>query len=480
MTRYFSTAQLERWAGLLWGLVLLTLPVTSFRYFPGALGRTVVKPLAFYPLALLAMLLVLLLARGWRRRLPSNSAILLAFLLFGLMTTVVAGLAAPIPLRGAEYWERALRGWSSLLIGLTFFLAAFWMNRSEADLRHSLRWLYAGLGLTILWGLLQALAINTEFIRNVDVDRIQELFSERGTQARRVTGFAYEPAWLADQLLIYSMPWLFAALITHWHLTKQKWLEGALFALAGGLLLFTYSRSGILGGVLTIGIVGLALGRGALRRAANWFGRPLKRAIPGQGTALGLRLGLLLLVAITLLGAQRYLASYDYFANLWRASTDQSLANYLIEINIAPRAAYAVAGYGVYAEQPVSGVGLGASGLHLFRHYPDWALSIPEIARQLAPDSNIVPNPKNLYVRLLAETGLPGFWLFAGFMLSVLGIVRRQWVSGSAVLRYVAAAGLFLWVGLAIRNLTQDSLTFPIMWVGLGMIAGLDPAQAQD
>ena len=40
---------LDNLARILWAAALLTLPVTSFRYFPGGDG-TYERPLAFYPL----------------------------------------------------------------------------------------------------------------------------------------------------------------------------------------------------------------------------------------------------------------------------------------------------------------------------------------------------------------------------------------------------------------------------------------------
>jgi len=146
---------------------------------------------------------------------------------------------------------------------------------------------------------------------------------------------------------------------------------------------------------------------------------------------------------------------------------------------VAQRVAYAFAGYEVFEQFPLTGVGLGGSALYLYEQIPDWARNLQEVARQLSPDSSLIPNTKNLYVRLLAETGLPGFWFFITFMLSFLGIIRRQYLSDNATLKLVAVAGLFLWVGLAIRNLTQDSLTFPIMWVSLGIIAGLSPKKME-
>jgi hypothetical protein len=470
-----TSYRLQRAANLLWGLLLFTLPVTTFRFIPGPLGRTVVKPLAFYPLALLVPLLVLLILRRRRLELPSNSSSLFAFLLFAIVASLIGALYAPIELRGAIYTERVLRAWISLLIGLAFFLTAYWMNRSEEDLQRSLKWLYAGLAITIAWSLVQAVAVNTDLLPRSFVNDIQLLFSERGVQPRRVTGFAYEPAWLADQMLIFYMPWLYAAIITRRPLTAYKWLEALLFALAFAVLLFTYSRSGLLGGLITIGLVTAIVGRKYLAQLLQWFTRPFSQSDnnhpPGIGRAV--RVGILAIILVAVLGAGSFLGQYEYFANLWEAREAQNFTNYLIENNVAQRVAYAEAGYEVFEKFPLSGAGLGGSGLYLFAFFPEWAMNLPEVARQLSPDSQIIPNVKNLYVRLLAETGLPGFWFFLTFMFSFLGIIRRQYISSNPTLQFVAIAGLFLWLGLFIRNLTQDSLTFPIMWVSLGIIAGL-------
>lgn len=471
----------QRWgraANLLWGLVLLTLPVTTFRYIPGSLGRTVVKPLAFYPLVLLLLLFLIKWLRQRRIPLPKNSPPLLAFLLFALAASLLGALYAPLELRGVDYLDRVLRAWISLGIGLAFFLTAFWMNRSEADLQRSLKWLYAGLGLTLAWSLIQAIAVNTPLLTRTFVSEIQLLFSERGVQPRRVSGFANEPAWLADQILIFYMPWLYAAIVTRRPLTARKWLEPLLFVLAFAVLLFTYSRSGLLGGIITIALTSVLVGRKTLAGIASWFISPFRKQSDQGSSGLPLRVAILGLLLVLILSAGSFLGQYDYFANLWQARDAQNFTNYLIEINVAQRVAYAEAGYQVFEDFPLTGVGLGGSGLYLFFHYPDWAQNLQEIARQLSPDSQLIPNVKNLYVRLLAETGLPGFWFFIAFMLSFLSIIRRQYLSSAPTLKFVAVAGLFLWLGLAIRNLTQDSLTFPIMWVSLGIIAGLAPGNS--
>ncbi len=102
-------------------------------------------------------------------------------------------------------------------------------------------------------------------------------------------------------------------------------------------------------------------------------------------------------------------------------------------------------------------MGLGASGFYIYEHLPDWALTtVPEIARQLSPDNRLYPNPKNLYVRLLAETGLIGFFVFIAFLFSVLGDALNALGSKTIFGRYLGIAGIFSWFAIALYNVTQE------------------------
>lgn len=472
-----SHASLTRAANFLWALILVTLPVTTFRYIPGPLGRTIVKPLALYPLALILPVLFILFWRQRRLALPPNIKPLLAFLLFALIASFAGVFYAPLPLRGAEFEERVLRGWLSLVIGLIFFLVAFWMNRDEKALQRSLKWIYIGLGFTLAWSFVQALAINTSLVPRGLINSIQLIFSERPLLARRISGFAYEPAWLADQLVAFYMPWLFAAILLRRPLTRRIWLEPVLLLLALVVLVFTYSRGGLASAAICMAVVGLLAGRAYLQSAWSWLLAPARKAKLRTATAIAARLALFAAVAVAAVLVVSFLSRYKYFASIWDLGDETRPLDYIVDISAGPRLAYLIAGYRVYEQAPLTGVGLGASGLYLLQRYPEWSYPIPEIARQLSPDSNLVPNIKSLYVRLLAETGLPGLWLFLAFMLSFLGMLRRMWLSTSPALRFAAVAGLFAWLALALRNGTQDSFTFPIMWVILGLLAGIYPAK---
>lgn len=470
IAKLFSDERLEKYIQLLWGLVLVCLPVTSFRYYPPLFGRTTIQPLALYPLCLL---LPLVLFHYWRKgelQLPRQCVPLAAFILAALLATIIGGFLAPVPFRNAEYWGRALRAWVSLVFGLSFFITAFLMSRSQHRLTPTIKWLYLGFAASILWGFIQAIAINTPLLPNNLVKDIQTLFSLRPTVKRRISGFAYEPAWLADQIVILYFPWLFATLLTGLRHYKNKWLEPAL-GVGGIVLLFlTYSRSGIFNAIIVMTVVFLFVGRRFWGRLLDWFIQPLRL---GSWADKGLRLLIIIALLCSLVLVSLWLSRFQYFANLWSASLEGGLISYIIENNAGTRLANNVAGYRVFGISPWSGVGLGGSELYLANHYPDWALSeLPELSRLLSPDSNAIPNIKNLYLLLLAETGLPGFWLFVTFTLSILGGILILLASSDRSLHYIGIAGLFIWLAVVLRNLTQDSLTFPVMWVSLGIVVG--------
>ncbi len=487
MNNLLSTHNLKRIAAALWALLVMGLPITSFRYIPGPLGLAQIKPFSMLPLAALLPVLLWLHWREKRLALPVNIRPLLAFLFFAALGSAIAVLYAPEPLRGAEVDGRILRGWISLLVGLAFFLAAFWMNRSQKDVHFTLRWLYAGLAVTIVWSFIQALAIHTELVTTAWANSVQLAFSEHPLFPQRVSGLAYEPSWLADQMVGLYMPFLFAAVLLRSSLTRWRWLEPVLLLLSLAVLLLTYSRGGLLIAGVCAGVVVLLAGRPALQRAWSWYLAPFRRSPAHRAragsrrppAAIALRLGLALAAVAALAAAGSFLASYDYITSLWEPSENEerNLVEYVIDISAGPRLAYAAAGYHVFEAAPLTGVGLGASGLYLFPEFPDWSYTIPEIARQLSPDSNIIPNIKNLHVRLLAETGLPGFWFFVVFFVSFLALLRQMWVAKDGFYRFVAVAGLFAWVATLLRNFTQDSFTFPIMWVIFGLLAGVYPRQ---
>lgn len=457
-------------ARFLWGAALFTLPVTSFRYFPGMGEGTLVRPLAFYPIALLGLLLLFQLRRG-KTTVPQARVWtpLIVFVLFMLAASTYGALLNPIPLRGQDYFGRVIRAWVTVGIGLSFFVSAVWMNRSEEDLRFTMRWLLAGFVMDVLWSGVQALAFYTPFLEKVTVTHWQRAFSMRElVRSNRVSGMAYEPAWLAGQISTIYLPWLAAALLTRIRVTRFKWYEVSLLGFACLLLLATFSRGGLFTALAALALTLLFAGRSEIRAGWNWLMAGFQR-----GQDLLVRLGIIVLFLGALIGAGLFLSQKGYVTRLFNSNAE-SLEEFIIENSAGARAAYTFGALGAYEESPWLGVGLGASGFYIYGHLPDWSLTtVPEIARQLDPENNLYPNPKNMYARLLAETGLIGFFLFVAFQFSILGDVLSALQNKSALMRYVGIAGLFSWFAIAIYNATQDSFATPNIWINLGILAGV-------
>ena len=468
---------LDLFARVLWASILVTLPVTSFRFMPFMGAGTFVRPLALYPLGLL---MPILLYQVWTKRItrPWNGSltILLAFSLMAFLSTMLGVLLAPIELRGVGFGDRALRAWITLVIGVSFFVSAVWMNRDEADLKFSLKWLLAGMVLHIVWGGIQAVGLQIGL--RGELNKVQTLFSIRGLpKNKRIAGFAYEPSWLAGQLAALYIPWLFASLLARYRLSRFKWLEAILLLSGFVILLLTYSRSGL---AITVGAVVLTFivaGSRVTKDLLNWFRVgfhwDVEKGKWGSIQAAGSRIAVSLILISAIIASGIFLSDKGYIAALWNSSAE-SLWDYAIDAYLGPRLAYVVAALDSFQSHPLTGVGLGASGFTMYSHMPDWALSgVPEIARQLSPSSNLYPNPKNFYIRLLAEIGLTGFILYLSFLFTMLAYALKGLRQAEPFWRFIGTAGFFSVAAVAAQGISQDSFAMPEMWVNLGMLAGV-------
>jgi O-antigen ligase len=256
---------------------------------------------------------------------------------------------------------------------------------------------------------------------------------------------------------------LFASLLTKVSVTRFKWLEMTLLGFALALILATYSRGGLLTAGAALVLTFLLVGRRELGIAWDWF---LQRNWL-------LRVGVIAALIATLIGAGLFLGQKGYIARLFNSEAE-SVEEFIIENSAGARAAYTAGALGAYEDHPITGVGLGASGFYIYDNLPDWAMTtVPEIARQMSPQNRLYPNPKNMYVRLLAETGLIGLFIFLAFLFSLLGDALIALKSDRVMMRYLGIAGLFSWLAVAFYNVTQDSFATPNIWINFGILAGM-------
>jgi hypothetical protein len=471
-----SEDRLLKLINIFWGLILLAMPVTSFRYFPAIFGRATVQPLSLYPLAILLLLFFVYL---WKRKelpLPLQIVPLVAFLLGALCATVLGGTYAPLDVGPASYWERAFRACSTIGIGLAFFLAAFgvsyYQKSPQEALKKSLKWLYVGLVLTIIWGGIQAVSVNTGWISRSLIDELQLSFSQRPLLYKRVSGFAYEPAWLGDSLVILYFSWLVASIITGFRVSRYKWLEPVLAVASFALLLTTLSRGGVINAILTGSIVFIFAGFDRIKKGFSWFMAPFRNPDQrGKWLRFGIVLAILIFISIGF-----WFLNNSIFSTLWSQGLKGGLFDYLLANRLGSRLGYSYSGLKTFSLHPWTGVGLGASGFYMMDNYPDWIFSVPAIeqANQFGERFRFFPNPKNMYVRLLAETGLVGFWLYMALLFSMFGSLYERLSKGDFNSRLIGSAGLFGWIAVILSYVTQDSFALPFAWVILGMCLGFD------
>jgi O-antigen ligase len=458
----------------LWGAVLLALPVTSFRYMPFLGSDTQVKPLSLLPAALLLLVLLAQCVQERRMVLWDNHYLpLIAFILLAGAASAIGYLLAPAQLYSYTYPGRVIRAWLSFGVGLVFLLTSVCMNRNEEDLKFTIKWIYLGLIAEVGWSVVQLLQIYFNVIPSLDT--IQKTVMMAGLPPNdRISGLALEPSWLAAQVIVIYLPWAVAAFLKNvqWGISR-KWLL-PIFAACLFLLVFSYSRAGILIAAAALALTFLGAGWQNVQQGWKWFILPIRNKIVfKQPLEVGFRVVILVALLAGLAGGAIVLSRNKYFAQIWQ-SDKTNLTDYFIDIYAGPRLAYSVAGWTIFEQHPWTGVGLGGVGLYMIQALPDWAhINISETAQLLSPDNNVIPNTKNLYTRLLAETGILGFWAFLTFYLLMLGTLLRMIRSKKRTLTYLGTASLMGWLAIVLLGVTQDSLAMPLVWIPFGILIGM-------
>ena len=220
-------------------------------------------------------------------------------------------------------------------------------------------------------------------------------------------------------------------------------------------------------------------GRERIGQAWRWFFSPLKLTNPfsHKFAEVGLRIVAIIALLAGLAGGTYILSRNKYFAQIWQ-SRKNTLTNYFVDIYAGPRLAYSWAGWTIFEQHPWTGVGLGAAGLYLPQALPDWAhFNNPDVAQLLSPGNQTYPNIKNLYIRLLSETGILGFCSFISLFTLTLGIILNLLRSRQKELAFLGTASLLAWISIVMLGITQDSLAMPIIWIPFGILIGMTAPQ---
>lgn len=471
----------QRWHALLsftqkitWCLLLVCLPVTSFPYFPSGFGGgTLVRPLSLYPLLLLSLLVTI--PRLISRPISKTLVAFLPFILVSIASAVYSVLRDIEPALGVSVLDRTTRGLITLGVGAAFYITIALLPRSVEELRATLRWIYAGFSLAMLWGSMQIIYI-LKYIPAYfhKLNDFQHFISVRKLFQTRISGLTYEPNWYAEQISILLLPWLITSVLTGYTVFNWRWrkitIEWFLLAWAVVNLVFTFSRAGFIN-LIILSIFGLLLFHPfkaphaveKLPHSSGWVRKLVEAAL----------LAIVIFAMFFFVGSKN-----SFFSRIWNFWTEnkesRSFDNYLEYIGFGARIIYLKAAMNIYEAYPILGVGPGNYAFYFDEMLPDQPLAtMPELLHILSPEQgrDRLITPKNLYARILAETGLSGIATFIVFIIALLGCALYLWLSPVNETRYWGIAGLLGLIVIAVSANFFDSFALPNMWIVFGLIA---------
>lgn len=478
---------------LLWMLVLVGLPLTSLPLL-NRLTNAIVAPFSAIPLAvlLLVWLVPFLVDRG---KIPVEVLPFLYFVLVALAVSALAFFLDGYFVRDLTFFDQTVRASVTLGIGLSFYLVVSTLALQENRLRQAFIFIYIGGFLLILWT-----AIEVVLLRKVS--RVQELpqwlttirsalavQSPNVFYTNRVTGFAYEPSWFVRQFNLVLFPiWLSAVYQRKSVFKFRLWIfQVEDFLMLGGLIVFGFSspRIGLLAFLASVAFVGLLIFGRFHQLVFNWY---LKRRKNRPTRTTWIRIALAGLMIVVMFGmAAGALTGYIVAASRWDSRyqllleevtqggleifplTETRLILMSRDLAFFERMIYWFAGWNIFNDYPL-GVGLGNAGFYFFDNMHGLGMDSVEI-RNLAYRAGYIPNTKNLWTRLLSETGFIGLAVFLVWLYILwrsAGLIRR---SSSPVMKILGLAGQLFLLAYLVEGFSMDSFAMPYQWVMAGLIS---------
>lgn len=470
----------------LWAIFLVSLPVSSFPYFPPSLGggSASVRPLLVYPL--LALVLFFVVPALWKKPLPLFWRPFLLFVILAVISSLLPFLrGAESKLGEVEISSRIIRSLITLALAGAIYWTVSVIPRDRAELAFTLRWLYAGLGLALFWGSLQILYVLEVIPGWYQLMRKwQGFISVSKLFPNRISGMAFEPSWFADQLAALWLPWVFGAVLTDYTVFRWRWrwitVERILFLWLNVVLLFTLSRAGLGVAVLVI-IFGILFLRRKPRTAEELSSPNPKKQADGKDfrnflsrgviKRVGLAVGVVLALAVLF-----WLASFqsNYISrmwNYWQRANQRGLQDYFTYIGFGPRFVYWRTAYNMFTQYPLFGVGLGNYTFHFTDYIPAVQIGyMPELIRRFVPGMKRIITSKHFLAHLLAETGLFGTMTFLVFFFTLLVGAFILWLSKDTEKRYWGTASLLGLTAFLIDTFSYDSFAVPNPWIVFGLV----------
>jgi len=484
---------------VLWAAALIGLPLTTFPLFASRMSA-VVAPFSAGPILLILALWLLPTLVLRKKRLPIEAWPLLVFVIVALLSSAAAFFVEVPTLKGKSLFDQELRAFITLGIGLGFYLVCASWPQDIPRLRKSLQWIHIGGALMVLWALSQVIYIITQaesypaWLLNIQRYLVikPSHFFFRG---ERTSGLAYEASWFAHQLATLYLPLWLSATFQRKSVFNFR-LLGLSFEnilLVAGLAEFMMSspRVSLLSLMLMLVLLIVFFNVWLVRKITRFITSRQQRT-PSRLLRFGLPLGIsIILLAgyiLIFLGAIYFISQRDSRLELlvnkppsWQEIKGLLRLDEITIIIVAARLAflerviYWLTGWRIFNDFPWLGVGLGNAGFFFTLKVPSVGWSSYEI-RNVINVLPGLPNIKSFWVRLLAESGIVGFYVFAGWYYLMGKSSRLLRHSLDPTNKIIALAGLLSLVAFLSEGFSIDSFAMPYLWVITGLLSAASMA----
>lgn len=479
--------------GILWFLVILGLPITSFPFLAELTGA-IVAPFSAIPLALLILiwLIPFLFERG---KFPIE---ILPFLYFIIVALIISALAFFLDghyARGRDFFGQSLRAFITVIIGLSFYLVFSAFPQNENRLRQTLVFISIMGALLIPWTLFEVMLLRKYSLVQgfpVWVNKIRSFLAVQSPNimfTNRVTGFAYEPSWFVRIFNLVLFPiWLSAIFHRKSVFRFRFWIfqiEDLLMVLGLIVFGFTSPRIGLIAFLASVAMLGLLLLHKLNQKFTAWYLSKMKH--PPKHIFWVNALFVLVIFVILFGLSAGALTAYISAASSWdnRFQMFRDMTN-IDDLELFPlrelkilylardlaffeRVVFWISGWEIFNDYPF-GVGLGNAGFYFNERMPGAGLESFEV-RNLIYRAGYLGNTKNMYTRLLAETGFIGLTLFLAWLYLLWRSAALTRKSDSPILRIVGLAGQLFLLAYLFESLSMDSFAMPYQWVMTGLIS---------
>lgn len=352
--------------------------------------------------------------------------------------------------------NRFLRQFFSLLISCGVFFSVYYYSIKTLETKDVLRKirkiLLYSLIVVCIYAFFEIIYIFSGFYPAYQILRLFDYFpfTEFDMQQNgRISSVAWESPALGTYLITIS-GWMFSYIITHKKIYKYIPL---LFVLI--LTYYSGSRTALI--VIVIQLIVFLFVYLNRKQLINLF------SIFGIAT-------LLLTISIFLTKPQdilfdlnKKIESLDFRGNLKKNISNQS------------RFGIQYANLMVFKEHPITGVGFGQQGYHAINHYPIWAKKDNWEFKEMYLNKNepSFPPGYNLYIRLLAETGIIGFFIFLTLFSTLFKRSYKLVKKNKGDINTLGIILLVSFTGYALDFMQIDSVRIYGFWICIAILLTL-------